>query len=122
MIYLAPLSDRKEIRAFFEQKGFEFNKFSGCLTATVGKELLGISLYELDGKKMTVHYIEPLSDIALADGILRSTLHIAAEKSIMDARYSETLPEAFLEKIGFIADKEQKALQINKLFQSCCNC
>ena len=122
MIYLAPLSDRKEIRAFFEQKGFEFNEFSGCLTATVGEELLGLSLYELDGTKMTVHYIEPLSDIALADGILRSTLHIAAEKSIMDARYSETLPEAFLEKIGFIADKEQKALQINKLFQSCCNC
>ncbi len=122
MIYLAPLLDKEKTESVFKEKGIPFNEFSGCVTATVGDELLGFSLYELTDKRMTVHYIEPISDISLADGILRSTLHVAAEKSIMDTRYSETLPEDFLEKIGFIEDKEEKTLQINKLFQSCCNC
>ena len=122
MIYLGPIKDREEIKNLFLKNSIDYSEFSGCVTADSNGEILGYCLYDLTDKKMTVHFIEPISDISLADGILRSTLHVAAEKSIMDAHYSETLPEDFLEKIGFIKNAQEKTLEINKLFQSCCNC
>ena len=122
MIYLGPIKDKEEIKNLFSKNDIEYSEFSGCVTADSNGEILGYCLYELTDKKMTVHFIEPINNISLADGILRSTLHVAAEKSIMDAFYSETLPEDFLQKIGFIKDRDEKTLEINKLFQSCCNC
>ena len=122
MLTLAPMRDKTQAEKIFKEKGFVFTEFSNCVTATCGEECLGLSLYELDNKKIIVHYIEPLSDIPLAEGILRSTLHVAAEKSIMNAFYDEGLPEEFLEKINFIKSKNDKSLNIDKLFESCCNC
>ena len=122
MIALAPLSDKQQIKDKFSSANIEYTENSGCVTAFNRDELLGFCLYELDGKRMVVKYLEPLSDIGLADGILRSTLHVAAERSIMDAFYAETLPEDFLEKIGFIKDINEKRLDIDKLFKSCCSC
>ncbi len=122
MLTLAPLKDNKEIENIFESNNLEFNEFSGVLTAFDGKEVIGKSLYYLENDKITVLFIEPLDDIPLADGILRSTLHIAAEKSIMNAYYAQTLPESFLKKIDFIKSEAEKSLQIDKLFKSCCSC
>lgn len=122
MITLAPMDNGSQIAEIFAQKGIEYNGFCGCVAAKMGEELLGLCLYELDNEKMTVHYLEPLNDIPLADGILRSTLHVAAEHSIMNVYYAETLPESFLKTIGFIKDEKEKTLNIDKLFQSCCNC
>lgn len=122
MITLAPMDNGLQIAEIFAQKGIKYNEFCGCVAAKMGDELLGFCLYELDNKRITVHYLEPLNDIPLADGILRSTLHVAAERSIMNAYYAETLPESFLKKIGFIKDENEKTLNIDKLFQSCCNC
>ena len=122
MISLAPLSDKNKIKTIFSEKGIEYTENSGCVTAMQGDELLGLSLYDLDAKKMLVKYIEPLNDIGLADGILRSTLHVAAERSIMDAFYDSTLPEDFLNKIAFIKNQDEKKLDIDKLFKSCASC
>lgn len=122
MISLAPLSDRQQIEQKFADKNIESNENSGCVTAVDRGEVLGFCLYDLDKKEMVIKYLEPLSDIGLADGILRSTLHVAAERSVMDAFYADTVPEDFLEKIGFIKEKPEKRLDIDKLFKSCCNC
>ena len=122
MIYLSPITDKNRIKALFESKNLEFGEFSGCVTASDRGEELGFSLFDLTDEKITVHYIEPITDISLADGILRSTLHVAAERSIMKAFYSDTLPEDFLDKIGFIKEKAEKSLDIDKLFKSCCSC
>lgn len=122
MIYLGPINNKEKVKTLFSEKNIPLTEFSDCVAAVCGEEILGFCLYDLDSKKMTVHYIEPLNDISLADGILRSTLHVAAERSIMNAYYSHTLPEEFLKKIGFIKNAEEKTLEIDKLFQSCCSC
>jgi hypothetical protein len=122
MLTLAPMADKAEIENIFREKRIASSEFSGCVTAKNGDEVLGLCLYELTDKKITVQYIEPLNDIPLADGILRSTLHVAAERSVMNAFYADTLPEDFLKKIGFIKDAEQKSLDIDKLFKSCSSC
>ena len=122
MLTLAPMADKAEIENIFREKRIASSEFSGCVTVKNGDEVLGLCLYELTDKKITVQYIEPLNDIPLADGILRSTLHVAAERSVMNAFYADTVPEDFLKKIGFIKDAEQKSLDIDKLFKSCSGC
>ncbi len=122
MLTLAPLKNKEEIESIFKNKNIPFGKFSGVVTANDGEKVIGMSLYELTNDKMTVFYIEPVSDIPLADGILRSTLHVAAERSIMSAYYAEPMDISFLKKIDFIKNEEEKSLQIDKLFKSCCSC
>lgn len=122
MISLAPLKIPQEIKVFFNKAKLEANNFSNAVVAKNGEEVFGFCLYDLTDKEIIVRYIEPLNDLGLADGILRSTLHVAAEKSIMNAFYTDTVPEDFFEKLNFIKDKNEKSLDIDKLFQSCCNC
>lgn len=122
MLILAPLTDKTEIENIFLEKGISLGEFSGCVTAKNGDELLGLCLYDLDSKKITVRYIEPLNDVPLADGILRSTLHVAAERSVMNAFYTDTVPEDFLKLIGFIKNSDEKSLDIDKLFKACQSC
>ena len=122
MITLNITKDEKIIAQIFKQSNLQRNENSDCLVAKDKEEILGYSIFDIDNEKMIVRYIEPLNDIALADGILRSTLHIAAERFVMDAFYSESLPEDFLNKIGFIKDANEKRLDIDKLFKSCCSC
>ena len=83
MLTLAPLKDKDEIKAIFKEKNIVWDEFSGVVEAHDGQAVIGLCLYSLDDKKMTVLYIEPLNDIPLADGILRSTLHVAAERGII---------------------------------------
>ena len=122
MITLGPLKDRNEAEKLFKQNNIEFKDNRNCLTAFDGKEIIGLSFYELDKEKMTVLAVLPNDDLGLADGILRSTLHIAAERSVMKAYYADTVSEEFLNKLGFIKDQNEKLLDIDKLFKSCCSC
>lgn len=122
MLTLAPLKEKSEIEFFYGKNGLTMNEFSGCVLCKSGDEVLGFCLYDLTDKKMTIRHIEPQSDLSLGDGILRSTLHVAAERSIMNAVYDTTVPEEFFRKIGFIKDETEKTLQMDKLFSSCCSC
>lgn len=121
MLSLFPLTDKNEIKKFFEEKNLDVTDNSGCVLCKNGEEILGLCLYELSDK-MIIRHIEPLSDIALADGILRSTLHVATENFVIDSFYADTVPEEFFEKIGFIKNKSEKRLNTDKLFTSCQSC
>ena len=122
MLKLGPIKNEKETENIFKQKGFKYSEYSGCVKAQNGEKTEGLCLYELTNEKITILYIEPTTDIPLADGILRSTLHIAAERSILNAFYGDKMSEDFLNKIGFIKSKAEKTLDIDKLFKSCCGC
>lgn len=121
MITVAPISDKSEVSAYFEKAGLEAGGNSGCVAARSGGEVLGFCLYELYEKGITVRFITPKDDFPLADGILRSTLYMAAMRSAMDARYEGQENEKLFEKLGFILDKGNKKLDIDKLFRGC-NC
>ncbi|MBQ3053175.1 MAG: hypothetical protein IJD55_05720 [Clostridia bacterium] len=122
MITLSALKDQTQIRKLFQKNGIEISENSGCLTASDGENILGYCLYELDEKKINILYLEPQKDLSLADGILRSTLHLATEKSIMTAFYSKKAPEDLFYKLNFIKDPENKTLDTDKLFKSCVSC
>ncbi len=122
MLTLSILKDEEKTTRLFKKAGIEQNESSLCLLATDGEKDFGYSLFDITKEKMMVRYIEPLKDLSLADGILRSTLHIAAERFVMNVYYADTVPESFFEVLGFIKSKEEKTLNIDKLFMSCGSC
>ncbi len=122
MLTLSVEKDPAKINELFEKSGIKKNEDSLCLRAMNGERQEGYCLFDLDGEKITVRFIEPLNDLFLADGILRSTLHVAAERFILKAYYSNTVPEDFFKKLDFIKDQDQRSLDIDKLFKSCQGC
>ncbi len=121
MITVLPCKNVDKISALFKKHNLEATDYSGCVIARSGEEVLGYCLYELYEKGITVLELEPKGDLSLADGVLRSALHVAAQRSAMDARYSDTAPADIFEKLQFILNAEEKTLNINKLFGGC-NC
>lgn len=118
MITLGPVAERETVCAVFRENGLEAGDNAGCVAAKCGEEQIGFCLYTLDQAGMTVLFLSPQDDLMLADGILRSTLHVAAERGILDAFYTDAVAP-LCEKLDFIEDRAEKRLAIGKLFQSC---
>lgn len=121
MISVLPCKDKAEITALFNKHNIITDEFSGCVIASTGETLLGYCLYSLTPKTITVFAVEPQSDIPLADGILRSALHVAAENFVLDAFYDDCAPIDLFQTLGFIKNESEKRLNIDKLFGGC-NC
>ena len=119
MITVFPEKDSSLIKRIFEDKNIPYNEKSGLVSAKFGDEVLGLCLYYLDEKKIEILYIEPTDDIMLADGILRSALHVASERFIFDARYGENTDSEIFNKLGFIKNAQKRTLDIDKLFGGC---
>lgn len=119
MISILQVKDENILSELYSAAGIPKNGNSSAVNAAFGDEVLGFCLFDLYEKGITVRFIEPANDRMLADGLLRSALHIAAERSAMDARYSETVSEQLLKKLDFISDINDKKLNIDKLFGGC---
>ncbi len=121
MISVLPCHDTAEMESLFNKHNLATDEFSGCVIARTGEETLGYCLYSLTPKTVTVFAVEPQNDIMLADGILRSALHVAAENFVLDAHYADCAPIDLFKKLCFIKNEKEKRLNIDKLFGGC-NC
>ena len=119
MITVAPVKDENEIKEYYKKAGINADDCAGCVAAKSGGAVLGFCLYTLTEKGITVLFVAPDDDLSLADGILRSALHVAASRGAMDARYEGEKTEVLLSKLGFILDKNSKKVDIDKLFCGC---
>lgn len=122
MITLAPVKDRKAVEDLFTENGLKFGECSQCVAAKCGESTEGYCLFDMTADKMIIKLIVPEEDIMLADGILRSTLHVGTERSIMNAFYENTVSEKLLNKLGFIKSADEKTIDTDKLFEGCQSC
>lgn len=122
MLELSVCKDKNEVFEFCKKAGLENSCNILCLKATEKEKCLGFSLFNIRDNSITLQYIEPTDDIALADGILRSTLHVGTERNVSDAFYGKSVDEAFLKKIDFLENSREKRLKLQNLFTDCCNC
>ena len=121
MITVLPSRDKSEIAELFKKHNLEFDDASACVIATEKQNVLGYCLYRLTEKETTIFVVEPQGDLPLADGILRSALHVAAENFVLDAFYADCAPIDLFRVLGFIKNEDEKRLNIDKLFGGC-NC
>lgn len=121
MVTLKTVETRQEAKAFFDKEGLTFNGNSDCLCAKDKQEVLGYCLFDIDDKKMTIRAIEPQKDLMLLDGVLRSTLHIAASRNIHQATWADKAPQKIFKVLGFVT--EENTLNISHLYEhKCCGC
>ena len=112
--------EKCEAVTFFEKEGLEFREGSDCLCAKDKQEVLGYCLFDIENGVMVIRAIEPQNDLMLLDGVLRSTLHIAASRELSQATLSERMDQKVFKTLGFL--KEDGTLNINKLHESGCSC
>ncbi len=122
MINVLPLNDADKIKKYFNNGRFEFNCNSGCIVATDKDSVLGFCTYYLYDDCIKIADIKPDDDLMLADGILRSALHVADFKGIINAFYMDNSNEELLSKLKFIKNRDDRTLNIEKLHESCCSC
>lgn len=121
MIEILPERSTLNLAPLYKEKGIELAENRMAVIARAGSEILGYCLFELDSEKLTVLALDPENDIMLADGILRSALHVGVANEVMNAYYSESAPEILFKRLGFLGE-EPKSLKVEKLFQSCKGC
>lgn len=121
MISVLPCKDKDKVEELFKKHNLQLNEFSGCVIASEKQNVLGYCLYSLSSKSMTVFALEPQNDIPLADGILRSALHVSAENFVLDAFYDDVAPVELFRTLNFIKNEDEKRLNIDMLFGGC-NC
>jgi len=119
MIQVLPSKDKEQIEKAFGESGFDFCETSGLVAAKERDTILGYCLYDLTDEKMTLLKIEPQNDILLADGIIRSTLHVGTERFVLDAYYIDPNLDELFTKLDFVKDKEKRQLNTDKLFGGC---
>ncbi len=122
MISLGVCTDNNLVKKLYKENEICFNQNSFAVTAICGQEMLGYCLYDLTDKEMVLHLVNPIGDLPLADGIIRSTLHVAAERSILNAFYDNDSIKSVLELLDFIENETEKKVNMNKLFTGCNSC
>lgn len=122
MITVLPVKERPKIEKLFKDYGLEFNNNSGATVASSNGENLGCCLFDLDDKEIIIRFITPENDIMLADGILRSALHIADFRGVTNAFYSNFSQIGIYKTLDFIKNEQENSLKIEKLHESSCSC
>lgn len=122
MITVLPVENPERLAALYEAAGLVQPADGGGVEAKDGEESLGYCLYRFNEEAMTVLALEPAADRLMADGVLRSALHVAVTRGIPAAYYGDTAPVQLFRSLGFIKNDENRELDIGKLFSSCKNC
>ncbi|HHW46328.1 MAG TPA: hypothetical protein GXX17_05385 [Clostridiales bacterium] len=120
MIQIFPLKEKEEVKALFQEKGVEFEDGSCAVVAKEDFKQLGYCLFDLNGNEITIKALEPVDNPALADGILRSALHMALLREIHIARFSDGNLSGLLSSLGFIDDEKDRVLNLSGIFRGCC--
>lgn len=121
MISVIPCYDKEKLKELYLKCGTEFSDSSAAVLAESSGEILGFCLFDLYEKSALIKKIEPENDIMLADGILRSALHVASERFITEVHYDKSI-FGIVDKLKFVKDKNERTLDVDKLFKSCKSC
>ena len=122
MIKILPLISEVELKKLYNNSNIDFSSSSCAVVATEGDKRIGYCLFETADDSITIIALEPDNDLLLADGILRSALHVGVERGLDKAYYSENAPISAFKKLSFIKNAENNELDVSKLFSSCQNC
>ena len=122
MIEIKKITDANEVQALCKSVGLNCSDSTLAAAMVDREERLGFSVFDLFNGYAVLRWLEPTDNIALADGMLRSSIHIALQNQCASVYYEDTVSESLLEQLGFIMNREQKQLNTHKLFETCGNC
>ena len=121
MIKVQIVEDKTLAKELCEKVGFFVTDNRFVMAAEDRGEILAYSVFTIDKNIMTLEYLFPEEDALMADAIVRSTLHIAATRGLTDVFYGEKCSEKLLSVSKFIKDKNEKTLDVSRLFEDSCS-
>ncbi len=122
MIEIKTVQSFDELKELYKNRNIDFSDFCMAVRAMNGNDEVGVCLFSLTPKGIYIKDIDPKEDLSLADGVLRSALHVAVFHNVNNAYYESTAPEDLFKKLKFVLNEKEKTLNINKLFESGCSC
>ena len=122
MLEILVCEEKEKTEALYKSLGIEYKPEYLAIRAMNREECLGFSLFKIEDNSETVFAVEPKTDRMLADGLLRSALHVGCERGITEAYYSGDDYVVLYEKIDFIEDLQNQKLKLQNLFTDCCAC
>lgn len=122
MLEILVCEEKEKTKELYETLGLEYKAEHIAIRAMAGEYCLGFALFSIDENCETVFAVEPKTDIMLADGLLRSALHVGCERGITEAYYTGEDYVELYKKIDFIEDLKTKRLKLQNLFTDCCSC
>ena len=122
MLEILVCEDKEKVKELYLSLNIEYKDEYLAIRAMAGDDCLGFALFEINGGAETVFAVEPKCDALLADGLLRSALHVGTERGITKAYFCGDDYVELYKKIDFIEDNETKKLKLQNLFTDCCSC
>ncbi|MBQ4131886.1 MAG: hypothetical protein IJD71_06065 [Clostridia bacterium] len=122
MLEILVCEDKEKTKDLYTSLDIEYKEEYLSICAMAGDECLGFALFEISGGAETVFAVEPKNDPLLADGLLRSALHVGTERGITKAFFCGDDYVELYKKINFIEDLETKELKLQNLYSDCCAC
>ena len=122
MLQIHPVRETERLQPLYKMHELVLSDDCMAVVAMDGEKMVGYCLFSLGTLDISIKALAPTDDIALADGILRSALHVGVENGKLNAFYEETSPVDVFKTLGFIKNVENKSLDIDKLFSSCQSC
>ena len=121
MIKVQIAEDKVLAEELMKKVGFSPLESRSVMVAEDRGEVLAFSVFSIEKNRMTLEYLFPEDDALMADAIIRSTLHIAATRGLVEAYYGEKCSEKMLSVLRFIKSAEEKTLDISRLFEDSCS-
>ena len=120
MLEIKIVTDSALKKELCEKCSLEATEGRNVMAATDKGEVIAYTVFTIDSAALTLERVVPESDPLMFDGMVRSTLHVAAERGLETAYYTDGVDEAALTRFRFIKEKEEKTLDIGILFADCC--
>ncbi len=120
MLEIKIVSDRKKTETLCNECGLSPISERSVMAADDSGEILGYTVFSMRDGALILERVEAGEDALLFDGLVRSTLHIAANRGLEQAYYTDGVDETLLSKLKFVKSRDEKLLDIDILFKSCC--
>ena len=122
MISILPERNREVVKELYKKCGLMASENSEAIVAKSRDEILGFCLAKAFEDSYTIQFVKPRDDLSLADGIIRSAIHVGFENGKQKFFWDNDSDTAVFEKLRFIKDLENRVLDSSKLFEVCCGC
>ncbi len=113
---------QNDAEAQFATAGLAFGESCFAIAAKDGEAVIGLCLFRQTESEMVILHISPDGDFAMADGMLRSALFIAANAGITDVFWDGNVKDELIKRLGFVKNITNRSIDVTNLFSSCENC
>lgn len=120
MLEIKIVTDMQKVAELCAQCGITDTDRMNVLAATDKGEVIAYTVFMMDEESLTLLRIMPPDDYSWADGMVRSTMHVAVTRGIDKLYFTEEIDGKMLSKLSLVKSEEKRELDAEALFRDKC--